>query len=86
MLAEAPWEGRHTAGYAEFDGRMWIVGGDVQQGHYQSDVWSSADGVDWDCAVPAPLPPLPSAGPPPRVEWGCAGHHPALPCPAVAII
>lgn len=43
----APWEGRHTAGYAVHDGRMWIVGGDCNQGHYQSDVWSSADGVHW---------------------------------------
>lgn len=44
----APWEGRHTAGYAVFAGRMWIVGGDANQGHYQSDVWSSADGVRWE--------------------------------------
>ena len=32
------WEGRHTAGYAVHDGRMWIVGGDVNQGHYHTDV------------------------------------------------
>jgi hypothetical protein len=44
---QAPWEGRHTAGYAVWRDRMWIVGGDVQQGHYQSDVWCSADGRDW---------------------------------------
>ena len=44
----APWEGRHTAGYAVHDGRMWIVGGDCNQGHHQKDVWSSADGVQWD--------------------------------------
>jgi hypothetical protein len=47
-LLQAPWEGRHCAGYAVHDGRMWIVGGDCNQGHYQSDVWSSADGVNWD--------------------------------------
>jgi hypothetical protein len=41
------WEGRHTAGYAEFRNRMWIVGGDPIQGHYQPDVWSSADGKTW---------------------------------------
>ena len=46
----APWEGRHTAGYAVHDGRMWIVGGDCNQGHYQNDVWSSADGIHWDLA------------------------------------
>ena len=27
---------------------MWIVGGDPNQGHYQNDVWNSADGVHWD--------------------------------------
>ena len=47
-LLQAPWEGRHTAGYAVHDGRMWIVGGDCNQGHYQNDVWSSADGVEWE--------------------------------------
>ena len=41
------WEGRHTAGYAVFHDRMWIVGGDPLQGHYQPDVWSSADGKTW---------------------------------------
>ncbi len=45
----ADWEGRHTAGYAVFNERMWIVGGDGNQGHYQNDVWSSADGAHWDC-------------------------------------
>lgn len=47
-IREAPWEGRHTAGYAVHAGRMWIVGGDANQGHYQNDVWSSEDGVHWD--------------------------------------
>ena len=47
-LAAAPWEGRHTAGYAVHAGQMWIVGGDANQGHYQNDVWKSADGVHWD--------------------------------------
>lgn len=45
---QAPWEGRHTAGYVVHDDRMWIVGGDANQRHYQNDVWSSADGVHWD--------------------------------------
>lgn len=44
----APWEGRHTAGYVVHDNRMWIVGGDCNQHHYQNDVWSSADGVRWE--------------------------------------
>lgn len=48
-VKQAPWEARHTAGYAVFNGRMWIVGGDMNQGHCQSDVWSSTDGVHWEC-------------------------------------
>ncbi|WP_437222840.1 hypothetical protein SH661x_002964 [Planctomicrobium sp. SH661] len=41
------WEGRHTAGYAVFRDRMWIIGGDCNQGHYQNDVWNSVDGKQW---------------------------------------
>ena len=47
---QAPWEGRHTAGYVVHNGRMWIVGGDCNQGHYQNDVWSSTDGIHWELA------------------------------------
>ncbi len=47
-LLQAPWEGRHTAGYVVHDGRMWIVGGDCNQHHYQPDVWASADGINWE--------------------------------------
>lgn len=45
---QAPWEGRHTAGYAVHRDRMWVVGGDANQRHYQNDVWSSRDGRHWD--------------------------------------
>jgi hypothetical protein len=48
LEGHAPWEGRHTAGYAVFDGKMWIVGGDPLQGHYQNDVWNSHDGLRWN--------------------------------------
>lgn len=41
------WEGRHTAGYAVFQEKLWILGGDANQGHYQNDVWSSRDGQSW---------------------------------------
>ncbi len=41
------WEGRHTAGYVVYRDKMWIIGGDVNQGHYQNDVWNSADGRQW---------------------------------------
>jgi hypothetical protein len=46
-LLQAPWEGRHYAGCAVHRDRMWIVGGDVNQGHYHNDVWNSNDGVHW---------------------------------------
>lgn len=42
------WEGRHTAGYVVYKDRMWIIGGDCNQRHYQNDVWSSKDGRSWD--------------------------------------
>lgn len=45
---QAPWEGRHCGGYVVFKDKMWIVGGDCNQGHYQYDVWNSTDGVKWD--------------------------------------
>jgi len=43
----AHWEGRHAAGWVAYRGKMWIVGGDPNQGHYQNDVWNSADGKAW---------------------------------------
>lgn len=45
--ARADWEGRHTAGYAVHRGKMWIVGGDANQHHYQNDVWNSSNGKSW---------------------------------------
>ncbi len=41
------WEGRHTAGYVVFRDKMWIVGGDPIQKHYQNDVWNSSNGRNW---------------------------------------
>jgi hypothetical protein len=57
---QAPWEGRHTAGCVVHEGRMWIVGGDCNQKHYQDDVWSSSDGRNWSC-VSANVPWAPRA-------------------------
>jgi len=48
LQTHADWEGRHTAGYAVHRDKMWIVGGDANQGHYQNDVWKSADGILWE--------------------------------------
>ena len=45
--SRSEWEGRHTAGYVVYKNKMWIVGGDVNQGHYHYDVWNSTDGETW---------------------------------------
>ncbi len=44
---QAPWEGRHTAGWVVHQDKLWVVGGDCNQHHYQNDVWNSSDGVTW---------------------------------------
>ena len=43
----AGWEPRHTAGYGVFLDKMWVVGGDPIQGHFQPDIWSTEDGGFW---------------------------------------
>ena len=45
--SQLDWEGRHTAGYVVYKDKMWIIGGDANQGHYQFDVWNSSDGKLW---------------------------------------
>lgn len=46
--SQQDWEGRHTAGYVVYQDKMWIIGGDANQGHYQFDVWNSSDGKSWN--------------------------------------
>jgi hypothetical protein len=41
------WPARHFAGYVVHDDKMFIVGGDPNQGVYQTDVYSSTDGKSW---------------------------------------
>lgn len=47
FVTHAPWEERHTAGYVVYKDKMWIVGGDPIQNHYQNDVWNTEDGINW---------------------------------------
>jgi len=61
------WEGRHTAGWVVFDDKMWIVGGDNNSGHYQSDIWNSSDGAHWTKVTDSPQWALRAAGGGPRV-------------------
>lgn len=56
------WEGRHTAGYVVHRDQMWIVGGDVNQGHYHFDVWNSRDGKNWSLVTD-------------KVPWGPRALH-----------
>ena len=53
VQSQCPWPGRHTAGYAVHQDRMWVIGGDIYTN--SADVWSSADGIEWKChTVDAP--------------------------------
>lgn len=47
QFAVAPWQARHSAGYVVFDSYMWVIGGDPLQGRYQSGVWVTGDGRNW---------------------------------------
>lgn len=49
-LADAPWEARHTAGWLVHDDKLWVIGGDMNLGHYQRDVWRgtpNGSSIDW---------------------------------------
>jgi hypothetical protein len=50
-LPDAPWEARHSAGWLVHDNKLWVIGGDLNLGHYQKDVWWSADGINWTQAT-----------------------------------
>ncbi len=47
MLDTANWEGRHTFGNLIYNDKMWVIGGDQLQGHFQKDIWNTNDGVNW---------------------------------------
>lgn len=41
-LASAPWPRRHLGGFVVLNDRLFMIAGD-----FQTDVWSSADGIEW---------------------------------------
>lgn len=51
----APWPPRDSPGAVVFDDRMWLLGGFTcaPSGtfHRLGDVWSSADGMHWECSL-----------------------------------
>jgi hypothetical protein len=42
------WEQRHVFNSYVYNGKMWVIGGDLNQGHYQNDIWNTSDGVNWN--------------------------------------
>ncbi|MBL7996062.1 T9SS type A sorting domain-containing protein [bacterium] len=44
----APWSARHLQGKVVFENKIWIIGGDYNDGSYKNDVWNSSDGVSWN--------------------------------------
>lgn len=50
-VGDAPWQGRHTAGWLVHDDMIWIIGGDWNSGVQQMDVWNSSDGINWDLVL-----------------------------------
>lgn len=63
--ATRDWEGRHTGGCVVFGDKIWLLGGDPLQYHYQPDVWSSEDGRRWRRVAA-------------RVPWGNRALHYAV--------
>lgn len=47
QLTDAPWEGRHSAGWLDHNGKFFVIGGDANRGAYQTDVWSYDDVNGW---------------------------------------
>lgn len=43
VVEVAPWPRRHLGGFVVLNDRMFMLGGD-----FHTDVWSSADGINWD--------------------------------------
>lgn len=55
LIAEAPWERRHAAGYAVYDNKMWIMAGNAHTKNI-NDVWFSTDGESWSKLKGVPWP------------------------------
>lgn len=57
-LEDAPWVGRHTTAWLVHDNKLWVVGGDMNRGYYQKDVWCGEvyrNRIKWTCVdVTAP--------------------------------
>lgn len=50
-LTNAPWSPRHAAVWLVHKGEIWVLGGDVNSGNYQKDVWKAKPhqgGLRWE--------------------------------------
>lgn len=51
-LSDAPWAPRHTTAWLVHDNKLWVVGGDMNSGYYQKDVWCGEvyrNRIKWTC-------------------------------------
>ncbi len=64
LTEAAPYGPRSAAGVTTFDGKLWVMGGSIRKPNdppekgypnmtTYNDVWCSADGVHWECALAA---------------------------------
>ena len=51
VLHTAPFEGRLDCGFAVYNGKLWVLGGQRSWPSGLFDVWSSSDGVTWSESV-----------------------------------
>jgi hypothetical protein len=56
-VAAAPWGPRIAAGMIVYDERLWVLGGSSPEVGWLNDVWSSADGNNWERLPRAPWTP-----------------------------
>ncbi|MEM6344131.1 MAG: hypothetical protein AAF927_09635 [Bacteroidota bacterium] len=47
LQSTAPWSARAGHTVLNFNGKMWVIGGDSGNGGRFNDVWSTSDGVNW---------------------------------------
>jgi hypothetical protein len=61
------WEQRHVFNNYVHNSKIWVIGGDINQGHYQNDVWNTSDGINWTYVSAIPSTPVNLANLPDRV-------------------
>jgi hypothetical protein len=52
------WEERHVFNHYVYNDKIWIIGGDINSGHYQNDVWNTSDVINWSYVANLPSTPF----------------------------